>query len=343
MTQAIRRRARSVVSIRTIAEATGVSLNTVSLALKGSDRVRPDTRERIAAAAQELGYRPNLLARAVITGRSQLLGVLVPGHDFSYMPRLLESIQNEAVAADYGLLILSYVRIGEEPEIRRLLDYFLRRRVDGMMVLPPTPPLLAETWEPLRSTPTVWLGVGGSRGIGTSLALQPADAGRIAAERLVAQGYLRLGYAGPADDFFSQHRWEGVAKTAARLKVKEPLTWFVPDNVEGGAMAAEQWLRLPPAKRPDGFIGFTDAVAVGFLHRLLVRGCRIPDEVAVVGVDDTPLATAAAVPLSTVRAPAELMGKLAVKALIGGTVSSPNRQEAACWEWVERSSTKKSP
>ena len=108
-------------------------------------------------------------------------------------------------------------------------------------------------------------------------------------------------------------------------------------------MAAEQWLRLPPARRPHGFIGFTDAVAVGFLHRLLVKGCRIPEEVAVVGVDDTPLAAAAAVSLSTVRAPAGRMGQLAVKALIGGKVSSRNRQEAACWEWVERSSTKESP
>lgn len=330
-------------SIRTIAGATGVSLNTVSLALKGSARVRPETRERIVAAAQELGYQPNLLARAVITGRSQLLGVLIPGHDFSYMPRLLEAIQNEAVAADYGLLILSFVRIGEVPEIRRLLDYFLQRRVEGMMVLPPAPPLPAETWEPLRLTPTVWLGVGGSPGIGTSLALQPAEAGRIAAERLVAQGCVRLAYGGPADDFFSQHRWEGVAKAAAKLKVKEPLTWSVPNHVQGGAMAAEQWLRLPPARRPHGFIGFTDAVAVGFLHGLLVKGCHIPDEVAVVGVDDTPLAAAAAVPLSTVRAPAERMGQLAVKALIGGKVSSRNRQEAASWEWVERSSTKRSP
>jgi LacI family transcriptional regulator len=343
MTPSVQKRPRSVVSIRTIAGATGLSLNTVSLALQGSGRVKPNTRERIVAAARELGYQPNLLARAVITGRSQLLGVLIPGHDFSYMPRLLEAIQNEAVAADYGLLILSYVRIGEGREIRHLLEYFLQRRVEGMMVLPPTPPLPAETWEPLRSTPTVWLGVGGSRRIGTSLALQPSEAGRIAAERLVAQGCRRLAYGGPAADFFSQHRWEGVAKAAARLNAKRPLSWAVPDSVEGGAMAAEQWLRLPPARRPQGFIGFTDAVAVGFLHRLLVKGCRIPDQVAVVGVDDTPLAAAAAVPLSTVRAPAELMGRLAVKALIGGEVSSRTRHEAASWEWVERSSTCKRP
>ena len=343
MTPSVRKRARPAVSIRTIAGTTGVSLNTVSLALRGSDRVRPATRARIVAAAQELGYRPNLLARAVITGRSRLLGVLIPGHDFSYMPRLLEAIQNETVAADYGLLILSYVRIGDGPEIRRLLDYFLQRRVEGMMVLPPTPPLPVKTWESLRATPTVWLGVGGGRTMGTSLALQPAEAGRIAVERLVAQGCLRLAYGGPADDFFSQQRWEGVAKAAGRLKVNEPLTWSVPDNVQGGAMAAEQWLRLPPARRPRGFIGFTDAVAVGFLHRLLVKGCRIPDEVAVVGVDDTPLAAAAAVPLSTVRAPAERMGQLAVKTLLGGKVSSRNRREAAGWEWVERSSTRQSP
>jgi LacI family transcriptional regulator len=343
MNQSVQPSARPVVSIRTIAKATGVSLNTVSLALQGSGRVKSNTRERIVAAAQELGYQPNLLARAVITGRSQLLGVLIPGHDFSYMPRLLEAIQNEAVTAHYGLLILSYIRMGEGREIRHLLEYFLQRRVEGMMVLPPTPPLPAKTWEPLRSTPTVWLGVGGSRRIGTSLALQPAEAGRIAAERLVTQGCRRLAYGGPAADFFSQHRWDGVAKAAARLHAQGPLNWAVPDSVEGGAMAAEQWLRLAPARRPQGFIGFTDAVAVGFLHRLLVKGCRIPDQVAVVGVDDTPLAAAAAVPLSTVRAPAEHMGRLAVKALINGKVSSRTRQETVSWEWVERGSTRKKP
>ena len=84
---------RAKVTINTVALEAGLSRNTISLALRGSERVRPETRRKVLAAADRLGYRPNLLARAVVTGKSCVLGVLIPRLDFSYMPRLLQAIQ----------------------------------------------------------------------------------------------------------------------------------------------------------------------------------------------------------------------------------------------------------
>lgn len=325
-------------SIRTVAQAAGVSLNTVSLALQGSKRVKPVTGERVLAVARQQGYRPNLLARAVTTGRSRMIGVLIPGHDFSYLPRMVEEIQNAALAADFGLLILSFGRTGR-PDINRLLEYFLQRRVDGMIILPPTPPLPYAVWEPLRNTRTVWMRQGGSPSFGVDAALRPEDAGRIVLEELRGRGLTRLAYAGPADDFFSQRRLAGVLAASRKLGLPDPLVWPVADSIEGGGAAAERWLALPKTRRPRGLIGFADSVAVGFLHRLVIKGFRIPQDVAVTGVDDCLVAGASAIPLSTVRAPVEIIGRNAVEAITQAKDPPNNADLRPAWEWVKREST----
>lgn len=326
-------------SIRTVADAAGVSLNTVSLALQGSKRVKPSTAAQVLAIARQQGYCPNLLARAVITGRSRMIGVLIPGHDFSYLPRMVAAIQNAALAADFGLLILSFGRAGRGPDISRLLEYFLQRQVEGMIILPPTPPLPAAVWSPLRDTRTVWVGPGGSPDFGVDAALRPEDAGRIALDHLAKKGLRRLAYAGPADDFFSQRRLEGVLAASKKRRFPHPLVWHVPDSIEGGRAAADEWLALPTARRPRGLIGFADPIAIGFLHRLLVNGIRIPQDVAVTGVDDSLLASAAAIPLSTVRAPVESIARTAVETIIQTAAITENANNRPAWEWVGREST----
>ena len=320
------------ISLRTIAEAGGVSINTVSLALRGSKRVKAATSKRILTLAKNLGYRPNLIARCMITGKSSLIGVLIPGHNFSYLPRLIESMQNAALEAELGLLILSFQRGADEATIARHIDYFLQHRVDGIIALPPTPPLPERIWTPMRDIPSVWVGVGGSQCFGRDLILPPEGAGRISVAELVNRRLSRLVYAGPNEDFFSQGRWGGVAEEAKRQRIPRPLRWDVPDTIAGGVTAAKLWIERPSDKRPRGFIGFTDTVAVGFLHHLLINGYQVPEQVSVVGADDTLVAAGAALPLTTIRAPVEQMGRLAVQSIVYERTDLPPIE----WEWLER-------
>ena len=172
--------------------------------------------------------------------------------------------------------------------------------------------------------------------------MQPEGAGEIALNQLAVRGLRGIAYAGPPQDFFSQGRLRGVRSAARKQRLPEPIVWPVPDGITGGAEAAEQWLALSTSRRPQGLIGFTDAIAVGFLHRLLVKGRRIPAEVSVVGVDDTLLAAASAVPLSTVRAPVESIGRKAVEIITQTEEFQKGADLRPVWEWVERESTRRS-
>ncbi len=323
-------------SIRTIAEASGVSLNTVSLALRGSPRVKAATRAKILAFAKDFGYRPNLIARSMATGKSKLIGVLIPGHDFSYLPLEVESMQNAATEAGLGLLILSSRRVSCATMIAEQIEFLLQRRVDGVIVHPPTPILPKQVWEPLRGIPTVWVGVGGSAEFGRNLVLRPEEAGKIGSKELLRRGCRRFAYAGPTDDFFSQRRWAGVAAVFKQRGAQLPLHWPTSDSVGGGVEAAARWLAMSPRTRPDALLGFTDAIAVGFLHHLIMHGHRIPSEVSVLGVDDTPIAAAAAIPLTTLRAPVHTIGRLAVQSLCHPEVELPKVK----WEWIERATAR---
>jgi LacI family transcriptional regulator len=183
------------------------------------------------------------------------------------------------------------------------------------------------------------VGQGGNPSFGVDAALRPEDAGRIALEQLAAGGLRRIAYAGPSNDFFSQNRLRGVLEASKKLRLPDPLVWHVPDSIQGGRAAADQWLALPAARRPRGVIGFADPVAVGFLHRLVVKGFRIPQDVAVTGVDDSLVAGAAAIPLSTVRAPVESIGRNAVEAITQPKGLTKNADLRPAWEWVKREST----
>jgi DNA-binding LacI/PurR family transcriptional regulator len=323
------------VSINTLASAAGVSRNTISLALRGSLRVKPQTRLRVEELARRMGYRPNLLARAVVTGRSQLLGVLLPTVDSSYIPRILQAIQDVCVGHEYGLLFAAF---GQQPErIRDKIEFLLARRIDGLVVLPPLPLPPEEVWAELRRsrTPAIFLESPTPYTHSRCIDLDPAEASTLAMKHLLRLGHKRFCYAGPQDDYFSIKRRRGSAAAASRAGVPAPLELLTGSTIQAGIEAAERWLAL--TNRPTGVVCYSDNVASGFVQLLSSRGISIPGAVSVVGIDDAPLAAAAAVPLTTLRAPAEELGRMAAQALL-----EPKKKwqaQTLHWTLVERKST----
>lgn len=323
----------SRISINTIAEQAGVSRNTVSLALRGDARVADETRDRVLRAAEKLNYRPNLLARAMVTGRSCMIGLAIPRIDFSYMPRLVDAIQEAAFESGYGVLTCSHHN--DFARLPDVLAYLHDRQVDGVIVHCPVP-RSDDPHAVAPKRPTVNLSFGQERFPGLTLELLPGAAGDLAVSRLAAQGHRRFGYAGARDGFFGAARLRGVQQATGRLRL-EPADVFVgEDSLDGGREAARRFLAT--VARPTAVVAYTDAVAVGFILECTRAGIRIPDDVSVVGVDDLPIAQACTPGLTTLRAPADELGRAAMAALLSGE-PMPSESRVFDWQWVPRGST----
>jgi LacI family transcriptional regulator len=322
--------ARSSISV--IAETVGVSRNTVSLALRGDPRVAEGTRARVLEAARSLNYRPNLLARAMVTGHSCTVGLVIPRLDYSYMPRLVDAIQEVAFEAGYGVLTCSHHN--DADRLPLALAYLHERQVDGVIVHCPVPP--SNGAEAAADSPVVNLSFGHARLPGLTLDLLPGAAGEIAVRRLATSGHRRIGYAGERTGFFGAARFDGVSHTAAALGLKPPAAFDGDDSLAGGRVAAAHFLTAH--ERPTAVVAFTDAVAVGFIQGVTAAGVAVPRDVSVVGVDDLPIAQACTPGLTTLRAPAEEMGRAAMAALTSNR-PLPTEGRVFEWQWVERGST----
>ena len=323
-------------SIYSIAKIIGVSHNTVALALKNSDRVRPELRQKIHKIAQEVGYRPNFSAQSLVTGKSMLLGVLIRGVDYSYTPKLLQAIQDEATNQNYGLLYLSH---GNNPsKIEQHLNFFIDRRIDGLIVFPPAPAPDISTWDSIvnHQIPATFISYQEEIFPGHHVVLCPQEAGEVSTYKTINAGHVNLGYIGTEGNYFSERRKEGLLMTCKQNGLPTPILWNTHNSFSGGAEAAKLWLSAK--QKPTAIQCFTDAIAVGFLHALLRNKISVPEEVSIIGTDDLPFAEAAAIPLTTLRPPAEIMGKEAVKILLENSNKDQYTTKKMEWQWIERES-----
>ncbi|HEU0013916.1 MAG TPA: LacI family DNA-binding transcriptional regulator [Longimicrobium sp.] len=296
-----------------VARRAGVSQATVSLVLGGNPRARVSaaTRERVARAAAELGYRPNLMARGLVRRRSFALGVVVPDLSNPFFLELVTGVQRVAAEAGYAVLP-GDVR---ETTPARHLEALRARQVDGVILdgfgasaLPEG--ALADLKVVLVDEPSErWPGV----------ASDAPAAGRLAAEHLMALGHTRLAFMGPATDahgfrmrergFFQALRDAGLPLPSARLRRVAP-------SVGGGMEAMRALLALRGGERPTAVFCGNDLLAAGALKACLAAGVAVPGEMSIVGCDDVELARVLTPELTTVRVPARELGARAARLLL---------------------------
>jgi LacI family transcriptional regulator len=350
------------VTIHDVATLSGVSIATVTRALQGSPLVRPATSERVLAAASQLGYRPNPNARALITGRSSTIGVLIPSLLHAYWAEVANAIEQRAGEHGYTVLLVS--SHGDPAREREMLEVLHGRRVDGVIVGAvagdplawpepgPTTPVVLLDWD---QTPQWKLLEQLSTGpIRPRLRRLPEEApagewsahvtaddvagGALIARHLLALGHTRIAYlVGPPTRPYLL-RLLGM-RTALR-EAGHDLTAVVktPDTYEGGrAVAAEL---LSGAEPPTALVCARDVVAVGAMKAAHALGLDVPRDVSVIGYDDIDVATYAEPPLTTLRLPMPELGKLAfdllMQARAGASESGLHRLSGRL---VERSST----
>ncbi|MFB9949421.1 LacI family DNA-binding transcriptional regulator [Rhizobium puerariae] len=306
-------------NMNVIAAALGVSAATVSNALSGKGRVSPELIERIRAKAAEIGYVPSLAARALRTGRTGVLGLVLPDIANPLFPQIAQAIENAASAAGYGVLIAD--SRGDVAMQTEAINRLIERGVDGMVVVPRRGTRIADVGCPVAvidtpSTP------------GNTVAADHWDGGAQMGRHLAALGHRRVVLIGTSSSSNVQNDRIGGLKAGLGPEAECETLWIEKVEAVGGKGCS---LGLAENARA-GFTAFaavSDLSALRALTELQRAGIRVPEMVSVTGFDDlvwSPVVTPA---LTTMRMDMAMIADLAIAALIRVIEPEGEAEEAA--------------
>ena len=319
-----------------VAQAAGVSHQTVSRVINGSDSVRPQTRERVLAAMRELGYRPNSLARALVTGRSRTLGVVSFDTTLFGPASTLFGIERAAHAQGYFVSIVSVTSLDRDL-VLGAVDQLHGQGVDGVLLITPQE-RAAEAFAHLpRELPVVAVEAGPEETVAVVTVDQVAGA-QAATRHLLELGHRTVWHlAGPPDWLEARQRIEGWTTALAQAGADAPPLlsgdWSARSGYELGQ-------RLATVREVTAIFAAHDQMALGVLRALHESGRSVPGEVSVVGFDDMEEAASFWPPLTTVRQFFGEVGRRSVEALLHEVESGDRRAPSlVATELVVRDST----
>jgi LacI family transcriptional regulator len=311
------------VTIRDVAAEAGVSIGTASKALNGQGKLRAETRERVGEAARRLGFAPNVLAQALLAGRSFTVGLITTDSFGRFSIPVMLGAED---ALGIGQISVFMCDTREDPEReRRYVETLAGRRVDGLIVtgrrIEPRPPVTAGPGIPVVYAMTQPLGQDGP-------AVLPDDegGGHTAAEHLLAAGRGRIGHiTGPERFLAARRRAAGFGASLAVAGLRPC------GGVRFGDWS-ERWGREATAgllaEQPDAdaiFCG-NDQIARGAADAVRESGRGVPDDVALVGFDNwEPMVLGAQPPLTSVDMCLEEVGRVAAELLLAAMAGEPAR------------------
>jgi LacI family transcriptional regulator len=310
----------NTVTIRDVARAAEVSVATVSRTLNGIDSVALKTRDRVLRVVGELDYVPNSGARALSTRRTDTIGVLLPDLHGEFFSELIRGIDLAARAQGLHLLLSS--SHGDPDEAAAALRA-MRSRVDSIIIMLPDAgdDLLAGAGT--GSVPLVFLGRAAGGGAHCSLAIDNYAGALAITEHLIAAGRTRVAFvAGPADNADAGERRRGYCEAMRRAGLTE--TMLDGDFSEQAGRGAAR--RVLAGSRPDALFCANDMMAIGALEALKEAGVAVPEEIALAGFDDIPIARYVSPPLTTAAVPIAEIGRQALECCAAAIAGRPTEQ-----------------
>lgn len=317
-------------TIRDVARHAGTSITTVSNVLNGNlTQMNGVTYLRVIKAIEELGYSRNAVARSLVRGKTETIGLVVPEVSSPFFPEFIESIQLAAADKGYQVFLCDYEfdAFAEERHLRALHG----RQVDGIIVMASNSAYrlrkksylyqliitgfsVVMVFDPFPGLDTYGVFVDDIRGA------------KLATEHLICQGYQCIGHvAGSSDSRSAKDRLKGFQQALRehRLRVDKSAIEDGHYSIDGSFRATENILSRNPRVRAI-FVA-SDLMAIGAMRAIRQRGLRIPEDVAIVGYDDIHLASFLEPPLTTIRVPTAKMGKMAVDILHQLIIGRPPR------------------
>ena len=300
--------------IRSVAQLANVSIATVSRTINRVSTVNADMAKQVWEAIEKLDYFPNTQARALVSGRSRLLGLIVSEITNPFFPELIQRFEDLAVEHGYEILISS---TNYDPRrmslcIRRMLE----RRAEGVAVMTfgVEKPLVEQMAE--RKLPLVFVDVGPERPGISLLRVDYRHGIQQGVEHLASLGHRDIAFiSGPKRLHSAQSRLEAFVGSLKEHNLPVNPSWLMEGDhtLEGGVDAMDRLLKLK--RTPTAVMCSNDMTAIGVLHKLYRAGLKVPEDLSVVGFDDIHIAQVTIPPLTTVQMSCLDLARAAVTAL----------------------------
>jgi LacI family transcriptional regulator, repressor for deo operon, udp, cdd, tsx, nupC, and nupG len=305
-------------TLREVAERAGVSVRTVSNVVNDFPQVAPETRARVQRVLDELGYRPNAVARNLRNGRSGLIALVLPELDVPYFAELTRAVIEQAALAGYTVVVDQ--TDGDPVRERELVMRGNRAAMFDGLIFNPLALGRADLRDRSQSTPVVLLGERVIQGGFDHIMIDNVGAAEVATRHLIDLGRQRIAAIG---DQFDETRQTGQLRTQGyRAALHSAGREVVPELVRpaeffhraDGAAAMADLLALP--EPPDAVFCYNDLLALGALRTILSRGLRVPEDIALVGFDDIEDGRYSTPSLTTISPDKNQIAKSAVQLLL---------------------------
>jgi LacI family transcriptional regulator len=320
------------IRMKDIANDLGLSAVTVSKVLRGHPDIGEGTRERVLARVKELDYQPNVLARSLVTGRSYLVGLIVPDLLHPFFAEVAQALSTEIRAKGYSLIVSSSE---EDPDLeRREIRQLMARRLDALVIASTGSSVEQFKLMDNRKEPFVLIDRDFAGISANFVGIDDQAAGRIATEHLMAMGCKRIAHIRGRENSTGIGRFEGYRQALAAQGRDYPDEYVVSRfsvdtrSLEQGADAMKRLLRLNP--RPDGVFCYNDPLAMGAIDAIIEAGLRVPEDIAVIGCGNLHYDSFLRVPLSSIDQHSGEIGKRAADILLGLIESKETPRARSC-------------
>lgn len=300
-------------TIKDIARVAGVSKSTVSRVISGKGYVSPEVREKVLRATETLQYKPNALARAMVSRHTRNIGVIIyrqqyPIASHPFYGKILDSILETAAQMDYSIFVATDQEISS-----RSADFLLEKRVDGLILISR---LNHELIDYFKGLGIPFVMVNGSTDDKDVIHLVNDDlnGGRMAADHLLQAGYRSIAViAGPQDHRSHSLRLKGFRERLEQSGIvlsEEYIRYAATSQFQDGCAIVHTMLNR--SQKPDAIFATNDMLALGAIQAVAEQGGKIPADIAVMGFDDIDYAVMSNPSLTTVKSAKTKMGRQAV-------------------------------
>jgi len=312
------------VTLKDVAKLAGVSAKTVSRVVNDQGEISDATRDRVLVAIEELGYRPNRLARSLTTGTTQSVGLIIPDISEPFFPELILGAESVARERGYNVFLCNANR---DPELElRYVDLLTERQVDGLMIAGSR--LEQEGLKTATQGRSVVILTPYVIPDALLFSIDDFEGGRQAGEYLVSLGHRRIGFIEGTWSRSAKYRSKGLAgamESAGICSEKLVAGSVSPVCVESGREEALRVLREHPSL--TALVCYNDVLALGVLQACAQVGKRVPDDLSVLGFDDIPESSRSAPPLTTVHFDRHHIGVAMMTKLIDVIEGKSDRDE----------------
>jgi LacI family transcriptional regulator len=314
------------INIHDVALKAGVCITTVSRVLNHNGRVRESNRQKVLRAIEELGYNPNAAARTLAKGKTEVLGVILPTLNDPFWADLVTAIEQAAFEEGYLVVLALTLDNSDEVIEKHWVKIFSEGRVDGILLVAPEYETDYITELRNRNFPLVLLDNNVNNLKVPSVVVDNLKGGTMATEHLLGLGHTRIGHiAGDLKYQSARERLQGFREAMSRAGVAVRQDWVGEGDFhfEKAFQIAGAWLERPD--RPTAIFAADDDMAAAVMEAARELQLKLPDDLSIVGYDDSPFGSRVRPRLTTVRQPARAMAGEAVQLLLRYMAAKPPR------------------